>query len=347
LESAGAGQSIHQSLIDTVFMGPTQTAQTAELGIVIPCYNEQEVLPELFARLEAYVEQRSGSTKLLFVDDGSHDDTWAMLQAFSDQHEYAAALQLSRNFGHQTAVSAGLANVEGDVVGIIDADLQDPPELFDDMLAKWEEGYEVVYAIRQQRKENPILRATYYFFYRLLRKIASVDIAVDSGDFALMDRSVVDWINRLGEHNRFIRGLRGWLGFKQVGVPYERQARAAGEPKYSLSKLFKLAMDGLISFSSLPLKISGWLGLAAALLGFLYLVVEFIKMIYFQRPPAGWPSLIAVVTFFGGVQLIILGIIGQYVGRIFDEVKGRPIFVSSGKSGWLKDREISQPGSND
>lgn len=328
-------------------MGSKPTANEAVLGIVIPCYNEQEVLPALFDRLEAYVSQRKGPTKLLFVDDGSHDRTWAMLQEFSNQHEYAAALQLSRNFGHQTAVSAGLANVDGDVIGIIDADLQDPPELFDQMLEKWEEGFEVVYAIRQQRKENPLLRATYYFFYRLLQRIASVDIAVDSGDFALMDRSVVDWINRLGEHNRFIRGLRGWLGFKQIGVPYERQARAAGEPKYSLSKLFKLAMDGLISFSSLPLKVSGWLGLAAALLGFIYLAYELVKMVWFQRPPAGWPSLIAVVTFFGGVQLIILGIIGQYVGRIFDEVKGRPIFVSSGKSGWLKDRTISQPGVNE
>jgi dolichol-phosphate mannosyltransferase len=322
-------------------------ASKITLGIVIPCYNEEEVLPRLFERLENFVQQRSGATQILFVDDGSQDDTWDLLKSFTESHQYAAALQLSRNFGHQTAVSAGLANIQGDVIGVIDADLQDPPELFDQMLTKWEQGYQIVYAIRKQRKENPLLRATYFFFYRILRRIASVDIAVDSGDFALMDRKVVDWINRMGEHNRFIRGLRGWLGFKQIGLPYEREARAAGEPKYGLSKLLKLAMDGLISFSALPLKISGWLGLAAAMLGFIYLVVEMIKMVWFQRPPAGWPSLIAVVTFFGGVQLIILGIIGQYVGRIFDEVKGRPIFVSSGKSGWLSDEKIKQPGSND
>lgn len=305
------------------------------LGLVIPCYNEQQVLPLLFERLLAFKEQLNMEVKVVFIDDGSRDTTWEQLFQFCEEHSFAAAIKLSRNFGHQTAVSAGLANIDTDLVGVLDADLQDPPELFIEMMSKVREGYHVVYAVRKNRKENVLLKFAYWLFYRILKKVANIDLALDSGDFCLMTRDVVYWINQMPEHNRFVRGLRGWVGFKQIGIPYDRAGRAAGETKYSLRKLMGLAMDGLISFSSLPLKISGWMGFFAAFLGIIYLGIEFIKFFFYEKPPSGWASLIGVIVFFGGVQLLMLGIIGQYLGRVFDEVKQRPIYIIEQKAGFL------------
>lgn len=305
------------------------------LGLVIPCYNEQQVLPLLFERLLAFKEQLNMEVKVVFIDDGSRDSTWKQLFQFCEEHSFAAAIKLSRNFGHQTAVSAGLANMDTDLVGVLDADLQDPPELFIEMMSKVREGYHVVYAVRKNRKENVLLKFAYWLFYRILKQVANIDLALDSGDFCLMTRDVVYWINQMPEHNRFVRGLRGWVGFKQIGIPYDRAGRAAGETKYSLRKLMGLAMDGLISFSSLPLKISGWMGFIAAFLGIIYLGIEFIKFFFFEKPPSGWASLIGVIVFFGGVQLLMLGIIGQYLGRVFDEVKQRPIYIIEQKAGFL------------
>lgn len=309
------------------------------LGLVIPCYNEELVLPLLFERLLSFKQSIPQELSIIFIDDGSKDRTWEFLDEFVKQNKFAAAIKLSRNFGHQIAVSAGLSEIKTDVVGVLDADLQDPPELFVEMMKKVEEGYHVIYAVRQNRKENAILKFAYWLFYRILKKVANIDMALDSGDFCLMTKDVVFWINQMPEHNRFVRGLRGWVGFKQIGIPYDRAGRAAGETKYSLGKLMTLAMDGLISFSSLPLQISGWIGFFSAFLGLMYLVVEFIKSYFFLKAPSGWASLVGLITFFGGVQLMMLGIIGQYIGRVFDEVKQRPIFIPEKKVGFIDENK--------
>lgn len=312
-----------------LIMNKNRSSDNKTLSLVIPCYNEQDVLPLLFDRLETFKNDQTLKIEYIFVDDGSTDNTWDQLSEYCNDRSYADAFQLSRNFGHQTAVSAGLYQVTGDLVAVIDADLQDPPEVIPGMIKEWEKGNDVVYAIRKNRKENFILKFCYFLFYRILKKMAQIDVPLDSGDFSLMDRKVVDQLNAMPEHNRFIRGMRGWVGFKQTGFEYERDSRAAGAPKYNFRKLLQLAMDGMISFSSVPLRLAGWLGLFAALFGFIYLIIELIKMFFFQSPPGGWASTIAIIVFFGGVQLIMLGILGQYVGRIFDEVKNRPHFIIS------------------
>lgn len=309
--------------------------ETPEVGIVVPCYNEEAVAPLLVERLAALVQAWPCPVRVLFVDDGSRDRTYEMLAAACEQNPAMACLRLSRNFGHQTAVSAGLARVRGDVVAVIDADLQDPPEFILEMLAKWREGYDVVYGIRTNRKEGPFLRMAYALFYRILKKIANVDIPLDAGDFSLMDRGVVDQINAMPEHNRFIRGLRGWVGFRQIGLPYNRQARQAGAPKYNLYRLMNLAMNGIVSFSSVPLKIASWCGAVSSFLGFVLMLWVVVNGLVYGRTPPGWASLAVIVLMFGGIQLIVLGIIGEYVSRIFDEVKRRPHFIVRDAAGWV------------
>lgn len=305
------------------------------LGIVIPCYNEQEVLPKLIGALEYFISKASYPVRVLFVDDGSRDDTEQILNAACGSNSSFAYLRLSRNFGHQTAVSAGLAHIPGDVIGVIDADLQDPLDAIAQMVEKWREGYDVVYGVRKNRKEGALLRFAYAAFYRILKKMANIEIPLDSGDFCVMDRRVVDILNSMPEHNRFIRGLRGWVGFRQIGFPYDRAARAAGQTKYTFSRLFKLAFDGLVSFSTVPLKLASLLGLLAGGLGLLYLLYAIIVKMIDPAAPIGWASTIAIIIFFGGVQLMVLGIIGEYLGRIFDESKRRPLFLVDRTGDWL------------
>ncbi len=314
-----------------------RTHATPALGVVIPCFDEAAVLPVLFAELERFASRVQGPVWFLLVDDGSRDATGAMLDAQCAKDPRFAALHFSRNFGHQTAVSAGLAHVRGDVIAVLDADLQDPPDVVLRMIDKWREGFDVVYGVRQNRKEGPILRAAYSLFYRVMRRVANVDLPLDAGDFSLMDRRVVDLINAMPEHNRFVRGLRGWVGFKQTGMPYDRAARAAGEAKYGFRKLLRLALDGLVSFSSLPLRMAAWLGLFASAIGFVLLLWALFSALFLQKTPAGWASTAVIVLFFGGVQLLMLGVLGEYLGRIFDEVKGRPHFVVASRTGWAKD----------
>ncbi len=314
-----------------------------DVGLVIPCYNEEEVVPMLIERLSALSREWPYPVHVLFVDDGSRDRTYDLLTAACEENPRMACLRLSRNFGHQTAVSAGLTRARGDVVAVIDADLQDPPEFILEMIAKWREGYDVVYGVRTNRKEGPFLRMAYSLFYRILKKIANVDIPLDAGDFSLMDREVVDQINAMPEHNRFIRGLRGWVGFKQVGLPYNRQARQAGAPKYNLYRLLNLAMNGLISFSSVPLKFASWLGAFSSFLGFLLMLWVVVNGLVYGRTPPGWASLAVIILVFGGIQLVVLGIIGEYVSRIFDEVKRRPHFIVSDSSGWVSS-DLRKPG---
>ena len=305
------------------------------LGVIIPCYNEEEVLPLLFRALNEFADSVNYKVYFLLVDDGSSDKSFQLIDEQCEKDERYACIKFSRNFGHQTAVSAGLKNIKGDLVAVIDADLQDPPAVIDEMIEKWKKGYDVVYGIRKNRKEGYLLRCAYSLFYRMLKKVANIEVPLDAGDFSVMDRKVVDKINSMPEHNRFIRGLRGWVGFRQTGHEYERMPRAAGEPKYNLKKLFRLAFDGIITLSSFPLKIASWIGGISAFFGILYGLYALIDSLFYQRAPSGWPSLAMLVIFFGGIQLLVLGIIGEYIGRIFDETKRRPLYIVNNKSGWL------------
>jgi dolichol-phosphate mannosyltransferase len=236
-------------------------------------------------------------------------------------------VRLSRNFGHQAALSAGMSVATGASVCFMDADLQDPPELLDELVARWREGNDVVYAIRRTRKEGLAKRLAYRGFYRLYHRLANIDVPLDSGDFALLDRRVVDHVLALPEHNRFLRGLRSWVGFRQVGVEYDRDSRHAGAPKYTLGRMFKLAVDGLLSFSAAPLRLAAWLGVLAALAGAIYIGVAVAYRVFAGDVPEGWTSIIAIVLTVGGVQLMVIGVLGEYVARVYDETKGRPNFL--------------------
>jgi len=304
------------------------------ISIVIPCYNEQEVLPELFKRLTAVTNAWKYNVEMICINDGSKDNTWQLLKQQVDKDSRWKIISFSRNFGHQTAVSCGLTYTVGDAVFIIDADLQDPPEVLESFLNKWEDGFDVVYAIRKARKESIFKKFSYWAFYRVLSKLSDLKIPLDSGDFSLMDRKVVNVINALPERNRFVRGLRAWAGFKQVGLEYERQARFAGETKYPFKKLLKLASDGIISFSSTPLIISAYIGMIVSFLAFIGVIFAILQRIFSPffisigiGPIAGYSTTIMAIMFLGGIQLIFLGIIGMYLGRIYDEVKQRPNWV--------------------
>jgi dolichol-phosphate mannosyltransferase len=311
-----------------------------KISVIIPCFNEEAVLPRLFDRLGAVAATWNADCEILCVDDGSRDRTWEILKAQHARDARWRGLSFARNFGHQTAVSAGLHYATGDAVVVIDADLQDPPEEIARLLAKWREGFDVVYAVRQKRKEGWLKRIAYWAFYRLMARLVAFDIPLDSGDFCLMSRRVVETINAMPERNRFVRGLRAWSGFRQIGLPYERAARAAGEPTYHLRTLFKLAADGLFSFSALPLRLATHLGLwvsAFAFFGVIFTLAQKIFATQFAKiglaPSAGFPTIVISVLFLGGVQLICLGILGEYIGRIYEEVKGRPLWILRDSAG--------------
>ena len=250
----------------------------------------------------------------------------------SDAH--VTVVELARNFGHQVAVSAGLDYARGQATIVIDGDLQDPPEVLPEFIAKWREGYDVVYAIREQRKEGWWKRAAYTTFYRLLRRVTNIEIPLDAGDFCIMDRRVVDLLVSMPERNRFVRGIRSWLGFRQIGLAYERHARNAGQPKYTFSRLLGLAFDGLISFSYTPLRLASLSGLGISLLSFLFAAFYTIKKITVGLYPPGFATIVVAIFFLTGIQLITIGVIGEYIGRIFDEVKQRPLYVVRRVSGY-------------
>jgi dolichol-phosphate mannosyltransferase len=312
----------------------------AHVSLVVPCYNEEGVLLELFRRLDSSLGMWKDTWEVILVDDGSRDRTWEILTAKARADARYKVLSFARNFGHQTAVSAGIYHASGDAVLVMDADLQDPPEELHRFIEKWREGYEVVYAVRQKRKEGVFKKLCYWVFYRLLAGISANPIPLDSGDFCVMDRKVVEVLCAMPERNRFVRGLRSWVGFRQVGVAYERRARAAGEVKYTLSKLMGLAMDGLLSFSTLPLRLATYLGLgvsALALVGIIFTLAqrvfqEFFTSIGLGTVP-GFTTIVVAVLFLGGVQLVCIGILGEYLGRIYDEVKRRPQWVIAGAVG--------------
>jgi dolichol-phosphate mannosyltransferase len=298
-----------------------------ELSVVVPLFNETENIAELYRRLTASLGALRLDYELVFVNDGSRDATGTRIDELSRRDPRVVPLHLSRNFGHQAAISAGLAHARGQAVIIMDGDLQDPPEILGRFIERWREGHEVVYAVRTQRKENFIKRAGYFLFYRLLRAVSDLDIPLDSGDFCLMDRKVVDVLNHLPERMRFVRGLRTFVGFRQIGVSYPRAAREAGKPKYTFRALVRLALDGLISFSSAPLSFVTYLGFISAGSAFLLLAWLLADAWRHNAAPPGWASATVVVLFMSAVQLLSLGIVGAYVRRIFLEVKGRPTYI--------------------
>jgi glycosyltransferase involved in cell wall biosynthesis len=311
-----------------------------QISVVIPVYNERENLSALTAGIHAVIDGSvGGSFEVLFVDDGSRDGSSEMLDEISRRDRRYKVIHLSRNFGHQSALQAGLDAATGNAVVLMDADLQDPPELLSQFIDRWREGYEVVYAIRRKRKESALKRLAYSTFYRTMKVIAEIDAPLDAGDFCLMDHRVVQALVGLRERNRFLRGLRSWVGFRQIGIEYDRQARNAGEPKYTLRKLLSLAASGYIGFSSLPLRVAAWLGLLSAAAGFALALWAVLEKLTRQVIPQGWTSTMAVILLVSGVQLIILGVIGEYLGRVYDEVRRRPLYVISERVGFTEEQD--------
>jgi dolichol-phosphate mannosyltransferase len=301
--------------------------EVPDLSVVVPLYNEEENIAELYRRLTSSLKQMGLGYEIVFVNDGSRDKTPELLNELQRSDPRVVAVHLSRNFGHQAAVCAGIDQASGRGVILMDGDLQDPPEVLHHFVGMWQQGYEVVYAIRQKRKEGLLKRLAYFTFYRLLRAISDLEIPLDSGDFCLMDRKVVEALKGLPEKTRFVRGLRTYVGFRQIGVCYERAAREAGQPKYTFRKLMGLAIDGLVSFSSYPLHLVTYLGLATAGLSGLLAAWVFADAVCNNGAPRGWASTIVVVLFMGAIQLVSLGIMGEYVRRIFIECKGRNTYI--------------------
>ena len=309
-------------------------ASAPVLSIVIPVFNEQENLRELHKRLQASFADLGIPYEVVLVDDGSGDQSRAIMRQLHSEDPRYCWLALSRNFGHQTAITAGMDHARGDAVVIMDADLQDPPELVGNMVARWSAGADVVYGVREDRLGISRLRqAIYRSFYRLLRRLTPIEIPIDSGDFRLLSRRVIEDLKRMPERNRYVRGLVAWVGYRQEGLPYSRPGRHLGTAKYTWSKLMRLALDGIFSFSYIPLKAATWLGFLVTGLGFLYGSYALIAPLFGKTTPQGWTSLVIVVLVLGGAQLITLGIIGAYIGRIFDEVKQRPLYLVAEKQG--------------
>ena len=297
-------------------------------SIVAPVCNEAGSLAEFYRRIKEVMDSQQDPWELVLVDDGSSDGSTDMIRGLASQDDRVRPVIFARNFGHQLAVSAGMKYTRGDAVTIIDSDLQDPPEVILELIAKWREGYEVVFAVRSEREgESGFKLLTASLFYKLIYRITDVKIPMNTGDFRLLDRDVVDLMNTMPEHNRFLRGMSAWVGFKQVGVPYKRAARFAGETKYPLKKMIKLALNAITGFSYLPLQLANWFGFAAVGAALLLLIAIIILRIAGSDWLAGQAVILIVGLFIGGVQLISLGILGEYIGRIYDEVKGRPLYI--------------------
>jgi len=311
------------------------SASTVDLSVVVPIYNEEESLLEMHRRLSEVLAGLGVTHELLLVNDGSRDRSAELIGDLVSQDPAVRGIHFSRNFGHQAALAAGLQHCSGRAVVVIDADLQDPPELIGAMLERWRDGYEVVYAQRvARRRESLLKRATAYAFYRILRRITPVEIPSDTGDFCLMDRRIVDLLNAMPERNRYVRGLRAWVGFRQTSVTFERAPRFAGEPKYTFAKSVGLAINGILSLSKLPLRLATYFGLLVSAASFILAIWFVIQRLSGQPLIRGWSSTVVIVLFLGGVQLLTIGIIGEYLSRIYDEVKGRPLYVVQSRDGF-------------
>ena len=297
-------------------------------SVIIPMYNEEEVIEHTYERLKEVMDQTSEPYELIFVNDGSRDRTVELIEMISQFDSHVRLIDFSRNFGHQIAISAGMDYAQGDAVIVIDADLQDPPEIILQMIEKWKEGYEVVYGKRLKRKgETLFKKLTAKLFYRLLRSMTNVDIPIDTGDFRLIDRKVCQVLRGLKEKNRFVRGLISWIGFRQTSVEYVREERFAGETKYPLKKMISFALDGITSFSYKPLKIASYVGFALSLGGFIYLFIVIFQRLFTETTAEGWTTIVALNLIFNGIILMLLGVIGEYIGRIYDESKDRPLYI--------------------
>lgn len=304
-------------------------------SLVLPVFNEEAAIPELVRRLAGLLDRLDGPSEVIFVNDGSRDGTYQLLLDARAAEPRFKVVNLSRNFGHQLAITAGMDLASGDAVIVLDADLQDPPEVVLEMIEQWKRGYDVVYGVRSARQGEGILkRLTARLFYRLLRLASATDIAADAGDFRLIGRPALHALRAMREHNRFVRGLSGWVGFRQTGVEYVRHARVAGESKYPLRKMLRLALHAMIGFSDLPLRLSVWAGMAISTAALLYGAYVIVLWAAGRRLVEGWTSTIVVLAFLGGVNLVMTGIVGLYVGRIHEEVKNRPLYVVSALHGF-------------
>jgi dolichol-phosphate mannosyltransferase len=298
-------------------------------SVIVPVFNETGCLDELHRRVKEVMEQTEDTWELVLIDDGSTDGSTEIIRKFAKEDPHVRPVIFARNYGHQLAVTAGMDYSRGDAVIIIDADLQDPPEVMLDLIAKWREGYEVVYAVREEREgESWFKLFTASLFYKVIYKITDIKMPMNAGDFRLLDRKVVNIMNSMREHQRFLRGMSIWTGFKQIGVPYKRAARYAGSSKYPLKKMIKLALTAITSFSFLPLQLATWVGGFITAISFVLLVIMIILRLTGSAFLSGQAATMIAVLFLGGVQLIFLGILGEYIGRIYDEVKGRPLYTT-------------------
>lgn len=310
-----------------------------QISIVAPLYNESETFPHLVQRLNALMDSSPLSIEVVLIDDGSRDDTPAKMQQLALTDERYLCVFLARNHGHQLALTAGLSQARGsEALMVIDGDLQDPPELLPKFYEKFKEGFDVVYAVRKKRKEGFIKKAAYFLFYRFMKSISYIDIPLDSGDFSLISRRVVDILNKMPEESRYIRGMRSWIGFKQTGLEYERDERIAGEAKYTFKMLFNLAYNGIFNFSEFPIKFVTRTGVFALVLAAAYFGFTMFKKAAYGSVPEGFTALLFVIILFSGLQLIALGLIGEYVLRIFFQAKNRPLFIIKEV---IKDKEVS------
>lgn len=317
-------------------MSEASSTVHVRVSVVVPVHNEAGCLEELHRRLrDTFAKLKIDDYEVIFVDDGSRDDSREVIRKLCRQDTRAKLIALARNFGHQFAITAGMDSSHGDAVIVMDADLQDPPEVIPDLLAKWQEGYDVVYGVRLVRPGDSWLkRATAWVFYRLLRLMTNTDIAVDAGDFRLLSRRALATFNRLRERSRFVRGMVSWIGFPQAPVYYQRATRLTGQTGYPLGKQLKLALDAIVSFSDVPLRVATWVGFLGVAVCLAYLGYALFAKVVWGATVKGWASLVAVVVFIGSVQLAMLGVLGQYVGRIYEELKGRPLYVVDERRGF-------------
>jgi len=316
---------------------------SALVSVIVPMYNEEEVISTTFARLKEVMDRSGERYELIFINDGSKDSSAQIIKQFAEQHPEVVLIDFSRNFGHQIAITAGMDYARGDAIIIIDADLQDPPEVMLLMLEKWREGYEVVYGKRAKRKgETWFKKTTAKLFYRTLRMLTNVDIPADTGDFRLIDRKVCDVLVGLKEKNRFVRGLVSWIGFKQTSVEFVREERFAGVTKYPLKRMVRFAIDAITSFSFKPLRIASYVGFAISLISFIYLLVVLYQRLFTETTTTGWASIVAINLLFNGIILLLLGVIGEYIGRIYEETKNRPLYIVRERIGGQETAEDKQ-----
>lgn len=324
-------------------MGSVAALPRPQYSLVLPIYNEEDTIPELVRRLGELMDKFDGEAEAILVDDGSSDSSYQLMIAARKTDPRFKLLRLSRNFGHQIAVTAGLDVASGEAVIVMDADLQDPPEVALDLAARWREGYDVVYAVREERHgDSPFKRATAAGFYRLFKRMSDVDVPLDVGDFRLVDRRALDAFRSMRESNRYVRGMFSWIGFRQVGVPFAREERFAGETKYPLRKMVKFATDGIVSFSAYPLRLALKVGFVVSAFSFLLGIVFLVSRLAGFYSVPGLASVAVFVAFLGGIQLLLLGIMGEYIARIHDEVKGRPLYLVSETQGLGGHEEIQR-----